>query len=48
LESSKPENVPFYEKFGFVLIEEIQDGDMPPLFAMKREPKVPNEAASEE
>jgi GNAT superfamily N-acetyltransferase len=40
LESSKPENVPYYERFGFTLTREIElpDGG-PPLWAMWRPPR---------
>lgn len=40
LESSKPENVPYYERFGFRVTREIQlpDGG-PPLWAMWRTPR---------
>jgi len=39
LESSTEKNIPFYERFGFELIETLQSGDMPPLYAMKRNPQ---------
>jgi GNAT superfamily N-acetyltransferase len=38
LESSKPSNVPYYERFGFRVIKEIQVGDSPPIFPMWRDP----------
>lgn len=40
LESSKPENVPYYERFGFTVTREIKlpDGG-PPLWAMWRAPR---------
>jgi GNAT superfamily N-acetyltransferase len=40
LESSKPENVPYYERFGFTVTREIKlpDGG-PPLWAMWRTPR---------
>jgi GNAT superfamily N-acetyltransferase len=40
LESSKPENVPYYERFGFTVTDEIKlpDGG-PPLWAMWRAPR---------
>jgi GNAT superfamily N-acetyltransferase len=40
LESSKPENVPYYERFGFTVTQEMQlpDGG-PPLWAMWRSPR---------
>ncbi|TWA92024.1 GNAT family N-acetyltransferase [Bradyrhizobium stylosanthis] len=36
LESSNPENVPFYERHGFKVIGEIQHGDSPSLTPMLR------------
>ncbi|MEM7726427.1 MAG: GNAT family N-acetyltransferase [Cyanobacteria bacterium P01_A01_bin.45] len=36
LESSKPENIPFYEKHGFQVIGEIQAGNSPTIFPMLR------------
>lgn len=39
LESSKPENLPFYNRFGFEVIDEFHIGDdSPPMWAMWREP----------
>lgn len=40
LESSKPENVPYYERFGFTVMGEMQlpDGG-PPLWPMWRDPR---------
>jgi len=38
LENSKPENIAFYNRFGFEILEEIRvTPDAPPLFAMLRE-----------
>ncbi len=38
LENSKPENIAFYNRFGFEILEEIRPApDAPPLFAMLRE-----------
>ena len=37
LESSNPANVPFYERFGFKVMGEIQQGSSPTLIPMLRE-----------
>ena len=39
LESSKADNVPYYERFGFAVTGEISVLDSPPLFAMWRDPR---------
>ena len=39
LESSKPDNVPYYERFGFVVTGEIAVADSPTLFSMWRDPR---------
>ena len=39
LEASNPRNVPFYERLGFVVSGEIQEGSSPTIFAMEREPR---------
>jgi len=42
LESSKPENVPYYERFGFAVTGETRLGkDGPPIWFMWRDPQVP-------
>ena len=39
LEASSPRNRALYERHGFVVIGEIQAGDSPPLWPMRREPQ---------
>jgi ribosomal protein S18 acetylase RimI-like enzyme len=39
LEASKPENVPFYQRYGFEVIAEIQVGAAPPVTPMLRRPR---------
>lgn len=39
LESSKPENVPYYERFGFRVTEEVRLPSGPPLWLMWRHPE---------
>lgn len=39
LESNKPGNVPFYERFGFVLNGKIEVGSHPPVITMLRRPR---------
>ncbi|WP_370142685.1 GNAT family N-acetyltransferase [Bradyrhizobium yuanmingense] len=36
LESSNPENIPFYQRYGFKVVGEIQHGSSPPLTPMFR------------
>ena len=38
LETQKPENVPYYERFGFVVTELIELPDTPPIWLMWRDP----------
>ena len=38
LETQKPENLPFYERFGFVVIGEVRVDDSPTIWRMWREP----------
>ncbi|NCY15704.1 MAG: GNAT family N-acetyltransferase [Actinobacteria bacterium] len=38
LETQKPENVPYYERFGFRVTEVIELGDTPPIWLMWRDP----------
>ena len=38
LETQKPENLPFYERFGFVVRDEILFDDAPPMWTMWRDP----------
>ncbi|MFB8036292.1 GNAT family N-acetyltransferase [Streptomyces sp. NPDC056004] len=43
LESSKPDNLPFYEHFGFTVLGEAQlPGGGPVLWAMRRSPRTPD------
>jgi hypothetical protein len=39
LESSKPENVPYYQRFGFAVTGQIDLPDGPPLWPMWRAPR---------
>jgi len=39
LESSNPRNVPFYQRYGFEIIREIQVGGSPPVIPMLRTPR---------
>lgn len=39
LESSSPQNIPLYEKYGFKTIGEVQSGLSPTLWPMLRQPK---------
>jgi hypothetical protein len=39
LEASKPDNVPFYQRFGFEVMGEIRVGAAPPLTPMLRRPR---------
>jgi GNAT superfamily N-acetyltransferase len=43
LESSKPENVPWYERFGFSVSGQIDLPDGPPLWPMWRDPRDPRD-----
>jgi GNAT superfamily N-acetyltransferase len=40
LESTNPENVPYYERFGFQVTREFRSNGSPPLWAMWRPPSV--------
>ncbi len=40
LESSNPKNIPLYERYGFELQGAIQAGASPPLFPMRRPPRL--------
>ena len=39
LETQKPENLPFYERFGFSVLEEISHDGCPTLWTMWRDPR---------
>ncbi len=39
LEASRPENVPYYQRFGFEVTDEFSLPDGPPLFGMLRKPR---------
>lgn len=39
LESSNPQNVPLYERFGFKVLGTIQAGSSPPIYPMLRPPR---------
>jgi ribosomal protein S18 acetylase RimI-like enzyme len=39
LEASRPENVPYYQRFGFEVTDEIALPEGPPLFGMLRKPR---------
>lgn len=41
LEASSPENVPFYARHGFEVLEELRLKNGPPIWAMMRQPKSP-------
>ena len=41
LEASKPENIPFYQRYGFEVIGEIQMGSAPLVTPMLRKPRRP-------
>jgi len=41
LETQKPENVPYYERFGFMVVETIELPETPPIWLMWREPVAP-------
>ena len=43
LEASKPQNVPFYQRYGFEVIGEIQVGAGPPVTPMLRRPQYDSE-----
>lgn len=38
LETQKPENLPFYERFGFRVLNEVRCADSPPVWLMWRDP----------
>ncbi len=39
LENTNPANTSFYERHGFEMLGEIQAGDAPPMYAMRRDPR---------
>ena len=40
LETQKPENLPFYERFGFTVRDELRVANSPTVWTMWREPRV--------
>ncbi len=43
LESSNPENIPFYERHGFRVTDEVRPGGSPPVALMWRDPHPPSD-----
>lgn len=39
LETQKPENLPYYRRFGYEVVDEIQVGACPPIWTMERHPR---------
>ena len=39
LETQKPENVPWYHRFGFEVVEQLDVSGAPPMWTMRREPR---------
>ena len=39
LETQKPDNVPYYERHGFVVREAVSVADSPPVWLMWRDPR---------
>lgn len=39
LETQKPENLAYYRRFGYEVVDEVHSGDCPPIWTMERSPR---------